>query len=113
MEMCDSLNLLISDYSIFGWSSGQYTRVSDAHNTTSWLNCIIFSHDVQKKLICINILNRLPCFDHLPLCVSFDFNCDHIVTSSQIIETHEKQTNVTFSWAKATTIDIEQYRTNI
>ena len=35
MEMCDSLNLLISDYSIFGRSSGQYTRVSDAHNTTS------------------------------------------------------------------------------
>ena len=40
-----------------------------------------------------------------------DFNCDPIVTSSQIIETHEKQTNVTFSWAKATTIDIERYRT--
>ena len=33
------------------------------------------------------------------------------IISSQIIETHEKQTNVTFSWAKATTIDIERYRT--
>ena len=91
--------------------TGQYTRVSDAHNTTSWLDHIICSHDVQKKLVCINILDRLPCSDHLPLCISFDFNCDPIVTSSQIIETHEKQTNVTFRWAKATTIDIERYRT--
>ena len=85
--------------------------MSDAHNTTSWIDYIICSHDVQKKLVCINILDRIPCTDHLPLSVSFDFNCDPIVTSSQIIETHEKQTNVTFSWAKATTIDIERYRT--
>ena len=111
MEMCDSLNLLISDYSIFGRSSGQYTRVSNAHNTTSWLDHIICSHDVQKKLVCIYILDRLSCSDHLPLCVSFDFNCDPIVTSSHIIETHETQTNVTFSWAKATIIDIERCRT--
>ena len=95
MEMCDSLNLLISDYSIFGPSSGQYTRVSNAHNTTSWLDHIICSHDVQKKLVCINILDILPCSDHLPLCVSSNFNCDPIVTSTQFIETHEKQTNVT------------------
>ena len=61
MEMCDSLNLLISDYSIFGRSSGQYTRVSHAHNTTSWLDHIICSHDVQNKLVCIKILDRLPC----------------------------------------------------
>ena len=67
MEMCDSLNLLISDYLIFGRSSGQYTRVSDAHNTISWLDHIICSHDVQKKLVCINILDRLPCADHLSI----------------------------------------------
>ena len=72
---------------------------------------LICSHDVQKKLVCIIILDRLLCSDHFPLCVSFDFNCDLIVISSQIIETHEKQTNVTFSWAKAATIDIERYRT--
>ena len=82
MEMCDSLNLLIYDYSIFGRSSGQYTRVSDAHNTTSWLGHIICSHDVQNKFVCINVLDRLPCSDHLPLCVLFDLNCNPIVTST-------------------------------
>ena len=84
--------------------------MSDAHNTTSWLDNIICSHDVQKNLVCINIHDRLPCSDHLPSSVSFDFNCEPIVTSTPIIENQEKQSNVTFSWAKATTIDIEQYR---
>ena len=59
----------------------------------------------------MNIFDRLPCSDHLPLCVSFDFNCDPIVTSTQITETQEKQTHVTFSWATATALDIERYRT--
>ena len=77
--MCDSLNLLIFHYSIFVRSSGQYTRVSDAHNTTSWLDHIICNHNVQKKLVCINILNRIPCCDHLPLSVSLGFNCDLIL----------------------------------
>ena len=55
MEMCDSLNLLISDYSIFGRSSGQYTRVIAAHNTTSWLDHIICGHVLMmyKKEICL------------------------------------------------------------
>ena len=94
MEMCDSLNLLISDYSIFGRSSGQYTRVSDAHNTTSWLDHIICSHDVQKKLVCINILDRLPCSDHLPLSVSFDFNCDPLLLPPRLLKrTKNRQTS--------------------
>ena len=113
IEKFDSSNLLISDYSIFGRSSGQYTSVSDAHNTTSWLDHIICSHDILNKLVCINILDRLPCSNHLPLCVLFyfDFNCNPIVTFTQIIETHEKWTQVTFSWARVTTTDIKQYRT--
>ena len=41
IEMCDSLDLLISDYKIFGRFSGQFTHVSNAHNTTPWLHHII------------------------------------------------------------------------
>ena len=50
-------------------------------------------------------------FRDLTLNVSFDFNCNSIDTSNQIVENQENQTNVTFSWAKATTIDVERYRT--
>ena len=51
LEMCDSLNLLISDFSTFGRFTGQCTRVSDAYNTTSWLDHIICSHNVLKNWI--------------------------------------------------------------
>ena len=84
--MCDSLDLLISDYKIFRHFSGQFAHVSDAHKTTSWLGHIICSHDVQRKLVSIDILDRLPCSDHLPLCVLLDFNCDPINVTTQIVE---------------------------
>ena len=67
MAMCDTLNLTISDYIIFGRFSGQFTHVSDAHNTTSWLDHVICSQDVQRKLMSIDIPDRLPTSDHLPL----------------------------------------------
>ena len=86
IEMCDTLDLFISDYKIFGHFSGQFTHVSDAPNNTSWLDHIICSHDVQRKLVSIDILDRLPCSDHLPLCVLLDFNCDPINVTTQIVE---------------------------
>ena len=82
--------------------------MSDAYNTTSWLDHIICSHDVQRQLVSIDILDRLPCSDHLPLCVLLDFNCDPNNVTTQIVE---KQASVTFNWAKATTVEIEKYRT--
>ena len=51
MASCDTLNLTISDYLIFGRFSGQFTHVSDAHNTTSWLDHVICSQDVQKNSV--------------------------------------------------------------
>ena len=67
MAMCDTLKLTISDYIIFGRFSGQFTHLSDAHNTTSWLDHVICSQDIQRKSI--DILDRLPSSDHLPLYV--------------------------------------------
>ena len=52
--MCDSLNLIKSDSTLFDWSS-----VSGAHNTTSWLDHIICSDDLQCKFESIDILDKL------------------------------------------------------
>ena len=38
LEMCSTFDLVISDYGTFGRTSGQFTHVSDAHGTTSWLD---------------------------------------------------------------------------
>ena len=51
--MCSTFDLVISDYGTFGQTSGQFTHVSDAHGTTSWLN-----HGIVA-LICKTMLYQL------------------------------------------------------
>ena len=70
--MCDAYQLIISDYRKYGRNSGQHTYVSDAHNSTSWLDHVICSQDVHLKLHSIDILDQLPSFNHLPLSFIFD-----------------------------------------
>ena len=50
LELCETLNLIISDYIMYGRVSGQYTYVSDAHNTTSLLDHVLCSHDMNINL---------------------------------------------------------------
>ena len=56
LEMCSTFDLVISDYGTFGQTSGQFTHVSDAHGTTSWLDHVICSSDMQNNVVSIEIL---------------------------------------------------------
>ena len=69
LEFCSSYDLSISDYDFYGGDSGQFTYmyVSDAHSTTSWLDHIICSHGIKSKVASMNILDKIPSSDHLPL----------------------------------------------
>ena len=73
-ELCSNLSLLISDCNYYGRTSGKFTHVSNAHSTTSWLDHVICSHDMQARLHSVDILDMLPSFDHVPLSVVFNFN---------------------------------------
>ena len=65
--MFDTYQLNISYYRKYGRNSGQHTHVSDAHNSSSWLDHVICSQDVNLKLHSIDILDQLPSSHHLPL----------------------------------------------
>ena len=74
-ELCNNLSLVISDCNYYGRNSGMFTHVSDAHGTTSWLDHVLCSQDMQTKLHSIAILDfMLPSSDHVPLSFVFDFN---------------------------------------
>ena len=60
LELCTHHELIMSDYEYFGRRSSQFTFVSDAHSTTSWLDHIICSFNLFCILSNICILNRLP-----------------------------------------------------
>ena len=67
LAFCSAYELTISDYQRYGRGSGQFTYVSDVHNSTSWLDHIICSHNVYSKIKAIKILDKLPSSEHLPL----------------------------------------------
>ena len=74
-ELCNNLSLVISDCNYYGRNSGIFTHVSNAlSTTTSWLDHVLCSQDMQVKLLSIAILDMLPSSDHVTLSFVFDFN---------------------------------------
>ena len=91
LELCTNHELIISDYEKYGRTSNQFTYVSDAHSTTSWLDHIICSFDFYSIILDIFILDKLPSSDHLPLCCRYRFDlciesrdssCDDVIIPS-------------------------------
>ena len=107
LEMCKSHQLFVSDYAALGRDSGQYTYVSDAHCTTSWLDHVLCSQDLQRKLQLINILDKLPSSDHLPLSVIIDVRVQAVPSVSTICSS--PRSKVIYNWTKADTTDVNNY----
>ena len=74
LELCGKHSLHMSDYSILGRSSGTFTYISDAHLTTSWLDHVLCSYNMNLLINSLHVLNKLPCSDHLPMVVIFDID---------------------------------------
>ena len=105
-ELCSNLDLVVSDCDFYGRTSGMFTHVSNAHGSTSWLDHVICSRDMQAKLQSVSILDMLPSSDHVPLAAVFDF-----ITSPVFIDTSTCPSNkVNFNWAKATDKDLLDYK---
>ena len=108
LELCTHHELIISGYKNYGRASNQFTYVSGAHSTTSWLDHIICSFDFYSIILDIFILDKLPGSDHLPLCCNYRFDlciesrdssCDDVIIPS-----------INYQWAKASDVEIEKYR---
>ena len=107
LEMCKPHQLVGSDYASFGRVSGQYTYVSDAHCTTSWIDHVLCSQDLQRKLRLINILDKLPNSDHFQLSVIIDVQVQSVPSVSTICSS--PRAKVIYNWTKADTTDVNKY----
>ena len=63
---------------------------------------------MYKKIVSIDILDRLPSSDHLPLYVMLEFNCEHMMAAKHV---YSKQAKLTCNWSKVDSIEIDQYKT--
>ena len=112
VNMCNTHQLVVSDYEAYGRDSGQFTYVSDVHFTTSWLDPVLCSQDIQSKLVSVKILDKLPSSDHLPISITLLVNVHlqcFVSASSVYSSTRDK---VIFNWAKASIDDINEYCVN-
>ena len=106
LEMCSTFDLVISDYGTFVRISGQFTHVSDAHGTTSWLDHVICSSDMQNNVVSIEILEKSPSSDHLALSVTFDIMCKPVTIDKYTCRSNK----VRFVWDNATDTDVAHYK---
>ena len=95
----------ISDYTYLDNISVLYTYVSDAHATTSWLDHYICSTAMHGVISEMNILDKLPSSDHMP--ITAVFSC-HAVTEARPVTHHDGQAK-TCKWYKAVPHDIARY----
>ena len=97
-ELCINLNFVIFDCDYYGRTSRKFTHVSNVHGTTSWLDHVICSHDMQARLHAIDILDMLSSSDHAHLSVGFNFNNTLTFIDSSTCPINK----VNFYWTKAT-----------
>jgi len=56
-------NLYLSDYEHLGKNNSNFTYVSDAHSTTSWLDHYVCSFSAHNEITLMQILDKLLCFN--------------------------------------------------
>ena len=81
--------------------------MSDAHCTTSWLDHVLCSQDIQSKLKLIDILDKLPSSDHLPLSVIIDVQVHSDLSVSSVYSSPRDQ--LVYNWAKTDITDVNNY----
>ena len=110
LTFCTDRGRIISDYQFFGRVSDQFTYVSDAHGTTSWLDHFICSHDLHCNIVDIKILDKSPCSDHLPIYAKLKLDIDlSVIASISVPASDVTFPIINFQWAKATDVDVENY----
>ena len=105
--MCNDQYLIISDYEVFGRLSKQFTYDSDAHSTTSWLDHFICSYDLHVSIFDMQILDKSPSSDHLPVRAKFNLDC--IKCDSDSCDDAKNNSNmpvINFQWTKTTDVHI-------
>lgn len=110
LRWCETFGMSISDMEFLGKDSGTFTYVSEAHQTTSWLDHILCSSDMHKMIMDVSVSEPLPTSDHLPLTIHFDVQFLSINQSNHSMSNSPcKADEPKCNWQKASDNDIQRY----
>ena len=81
--------------------------MSDVHYTTSWLDNVLWSQAIPNRLDYINIIDKLPSSDHLPLSITFDVQLQF--TPANLSSCSSPRAKVIYNWVKAIMNHVNDY----
>ena len=91
--------------------------MSDVHTTTSWLDHFICSYDLHARIVEMQILEKSPSSNHLPVYVNFMLDIGSTISDFSNVSGGEEYIPFVvtdgllhYQWAKASDSDIEEYR---
>ena len=85
--------------------------MSDAHSTTLWLDHFICNYDLHTRVVEMQILEKNPSSDQLPVYAKFTLDIGStIYNSSNVSVGDESIPFVKYQWAKVSDSDIKEYR---
>ena len=101
-EEINSNDFIISDYALLPQDT--FTYISDAHNTTSWIDHFVSSFSVHQGMLNMDVLTECIISDHRAVAVSIQ--CSHLPEFDD--EVMESQTS-RIDWLKVTAHEREDY----
>ena len=95
-------DFIISDYALLPQDT--FTYISDAHNTTSWIDHFVSTFSVHQAMLNVDVVTECMISDHRAVAVSIQ--CSHLPEFHD--EVMEPQTS-RIDWLKVTAQDREDY----
>ena len=103
-DFINNNNLIVADKVL---PEDNFTYLSPGHNTTSWLDHVICSQDLQIDISDFSILYELCLMDHFPLSCVLNLN------TKSCYNLHEIKINNFVYWNKLSKNDFNEYKSNI
>jgi len=100
-DFCMENDFIISDYALIPQDT--FTYISDAHNTTSWIDYIVSSFSEHQAMLNMDVLTECIISDHLAVAVSIQ--CSHLPEFDDEVEPQPSR----IDWLKVTAQEREDY----
>ena len=106
-ELCDTTELVLADIEYIGQSDNNFTYISDAHHTTSWLDHCVSTVNAHHSIVDINILYDHMASDHLPLSVTCQI--DKLINMEDSTPNQDSTTHTSVNWSEVGTVKLAKY----
>ena len=109
LEFATEHGLCVSDKILLSNKQDVYTYVSEAHNTTSWIDHCVSTVSAHNKICSIDVIENLTFTDHMPLSVCYNSSCENVFNVYVSSRKSDEGLNRITDWDNASDNDLQYY----